>query len=116
MNAPISHVIFGGDFDGHCVVVGIENVGGEFDVTVISRRAGFLGATVTIAVPADRDGDVRPWEAQLITRTRAHGRARCDRAWAVAINYLEANRDIVKDLVLRCRAVEPARADSPSWS
>lgn len=94
MSTNITHAVFGGEHDGHSVVVGIES---DDHVTVIARGFGFFPASVMATVPLDPWGTPKTWEAEMTTLNRLARRARNDKAWAAAIEYLEANRFAVKD-------------------
>lgn len=107
MSTNIMYACFGGEHDDHSVVVGIENVDGEPVVRVIARAFGFRPGSVTVTVPLTEYGVPKTWEAELTSRNRLAGRARNDKAWKAAVDYLEANRYAVKDFI--CYRMEIVR-------
>ncbi len=96
MSTNITHAIFGGEHDNHSVVIGIES---SDCVTVIARGFGFFPASVKATVPLTEWGTPKTWEAEMATQNRLARRARNDKAWQVALEYLEANRYAVKDFI-----------------
>lgn len=94
MSTNITYACFGGEHDDHSVVVGIEN---DDHITVIARGFGFFPASVKVTVPLTPWGTPKTWEAEMTAQNRLARRARNDKAWKAAIEFLEANRFAIKD-------------------
>ena len=108
MSTNIAFAAFGGEHDGHSVVIGIENVDGAAVVRVIARGFGFRPGSVTAVVPLAEYGAPMTWEAQMTSRNRLAGRTRNDKAWKAAVDYLDANRYAVKDFIRYRMEISPA--------
>ena len=107
MSTNIAFAAFGGEHDGHSVVVGIDNVDGAAVVHVFARGFGFRPASVIATVPLTEWGTPKTWEATMVVKNRLARRAHNDKAWKAAVDYLEANRYAVKDFIRYRMEIQP---------